>query len=160
MNDLLSYSTDSTSKKSIDSFLNQLYDWGFRRVQVNATAVNGVFTEKLGDNTTIQSLLSTVESHPNLEFMVQKNDETLPLWSGLLDEEAMPENVVFLHDESKGTGKEVSGGWPSDPKFVATSRKSVGFAGVSTVLIFSEDSLFSCHYTMWQISKRDSFFDY
>lgn len=41
----------------------------------------------------------------------------------------MPENMVFLHDESKGTGKEVTGGWPTDSQFIATSRKSVGYAG-------------------------------
>ena len=101
-------------------------------MQVNATAVNGVCTEKLGDQSTIQSFLRTMDAHPRVEFIVQKNEETLPLWSRLMNGDvSLPPNVVFLHDESKGTGKEVAGGWPTDSRFVATSRKSVGFAGVS-----------------------------
>ncbi|KAL7531291.1 hypothetical protein ACHAXR_003962 [Thalassiosira sp. AJA248-18] len=127
VNDLL---TSSSSATAIDEFLVQLYQWGFRRVQVNATAVNGVFTEKLGDGATVQSFLRTTHAHPKLEFIVQKNDETQPLWSALMkSSEELPDNVVFLHDESKGTGKEVTGGWPTDPQFIATSRKTVGFAG-------------------------------
>lgn len=130
VNDLLSSSTNSSSAKAIDEFLARLYDWGFRRVQVNATAVNGVYTEKLGEGTTMQSFLRTARAYPKLEFIVQKNDETKPLWSALLAVDGeFPGNVVFLHDESKGTGKEVSGGFTVDPHFVSTSRKTVGFAG-------------------------------
>eukprot|EP00970_Alexandrium_tamarense_P020401 scaffold15199_cov193-Alexandrium_tamarense.AAC.17 len=132
VNELLTSSTDSLSASSIDEFLTQLYKWGFRRVQVNATAVNGVYTEKLADDSTIQSFLRSTRAHPKLTFIVQKNEETHPLWNGLLkQEEPLLENVVFLHDESKGTGKEVTGGWPTDEKFVATSKRIVGFAGVS-----------------------------
>mmetsp|Transcript_22021 Transcript_22021/g.53301 ORF Transcript_22021/g.53301 Transcript_22021/m.53301 type:complete len:290 (-) Transcript_22021:394-1263(-) len=129
VNNLLSSSTDSSSETAIDEFLVQLYQWGFRRVQVNATAVNGVYTEQLGEGTTMQSFLRTTGAHPKLEFIVQKNDETEPLWSALLRNEELPANAVFLHDESKGTGKEVTGGWPTNPQFVATSRKAVGYAG-------------------------------
>ncbi len=130
VNDFLSYTANKSAKEAVDLFLTQLHGWGFGRVQVNATAVNGVFTENLANDSTIQSFLSAVRTHPELEFIVQKNEETSPLWSGLLKEE-MPENIVFLHDESKGTGKEVAEGWPTDPTFVATSKKIVGFAGVS-----------------------------
>eukprot|EP00985_Skeletonema_marinoi_P001627 scaffold657_cov88-Skeletonema_marinoi.AAC.1 len=65
VNNLLSSSTDTSCANNIDTFLNELYNWGFRRVQVNATAVNG---------------------------------------------EALPENIVFLHDESKGGIKPVNVG--------------------------------------------------
>jgi len=129
VNDFLSYGANDSAKETIDLFLKQLHDWGFRRVQVNATAVNGVFTENLADDLTIHSFLSAVRSYPELEFIVQKNEETSPLWSGLLKAKDMPENMVFLHDESKGTGKEVAEGWPTDPTFVAPSKKIVGFAG-------------------------------
>ena len=130
VNDLLTSSTDASSATAVDGFLAQLHAWGFRRVQVNATAVNGVSTEKLGEGSTVQSFLRTVRAHPELEFIVQKNDETEPLWSGLLASESeLPHNVAFLHDESKGTGKEVSGGYSADPRCVATSRKTVGYAG-------------------------------
>ena len=133
VNDLLTSSTNTPSAIAIDEFLTQLHTWGFRRVQVNATAVNGVFTEKLGEGCTMESFLRTVNTHTKLEFIVQKNDETEPLWSTLMKQQqqgsALPENIVFLHDESKGTGKEVTGGWPTDSNFVTSSRKSVGYAG-------------------------------
>lgn len=116
--------------EKIDSFLRQLYEWGFRRVQVNATAVNGVFTDNLSDESTTQSFLRTVNAHPDLEFIVQKNEETEPLWGALLKSDR-PGNVVFLHDESKGTGKVVDGNWSDEEVFVCTDRKIVGFAGVS-----------------------------
>lgn len=128
VNDLLT-SCNPSSAKSIDGFLNQLYEWGFRRVQVNATAVNGVYTEQLGEGKTMESFIRTINAHPKLEFIVQKNDETEPLWSALLKHGQYPDNIVFLHDESKGTGKEVKGGWPTDSQFVSTPRKAVGFAG-------------------------------
>jgi len=128
VNDLLTSSTDTSSAKDIDDFLNQLYDWGFRRVQVNATAVNGVYTEKLGEGSTMESFLRTVKAHPKLEFIVQRNNETEPLWSALLTKKDYPDNIVFLHDESKGTGKETSN-WSTDTRFISSSRKVVGYAG-------------------------------
>ena len=135
VNNLLSSSTDNTCANNIDTFLTELYNWGFRRVQVNATAVNGVHTENLGEESTIQSFLRTTAAHPKIEFICQKNEETFPLWNGLLQQEEeeeeempLPENIVFLHDESKGTGKETSA-WSTDPQFVTSSRKIVGYAG-------------------------------
>mmetsp|Transcript_31930 Transcript_31930/g.67132 ORF Transcript_31930/g.67132 Transcript_31930/m.67132 type:complete len:293 (+) Transcript_31930:73-951(+) len=147
VNDLLSSSTDSSSATAIDEFLGQLYEWGFRRVQVNATAVNGVYTEKLGEGTTMESLLRTTSSHPKLEFIVQKNDETEPLWNALLKNGEFAANIAFLHDESKGTGTEVTGGWPTDPQFISTPRKAVGFAGgikPSNVKSVAESALQAC----------------
>ena len=126
--------SDYTDK--IDAFLKQLYQWGFRRVQVNATAVNGVFTDHLAKETTIQSFIRSTNAHPLLEFIVQKNEETQPLWEGLL-KAGRPRNMVFLHDESKGTGKVCDGGWCDDAKFVSTDRRIVGFAGVSFFKIHS-----------------------
>ena len=147
VNDLLASSVSPSSETAIDEFLVQLYEWGFRRVQVNATAVNGVYTEKLGEGTTMQSFLRTISAHPKLEFIVQKNDETEPLWSAFLKEEEFPKNITFLHDESKGTGKEVTGGWPTDPRFIATPRKAIGFAGgikPANVKSVAESALQAC----------------
>ena len=151
VNDLLSSCADASSAMAIDNFVEQLYEWGFRRVQVNATAVNGVDTNKLGDEITLQSLLRTISVHPKIEFIVQKNDETEPLWGALLKRhvgEEFPNNIVFLHDESKGTGREVTGGqWPNDPRFVATSRKTVGYAGgiePSNVKSAAENAMLAC----------------
>ena len=146
VNNLLSSSTDTSCANDIDTFLTELYNWGFRRVQVNATAVNGVHTEHLGDKATIQSFLRTTAAHTKLEFIVQKNEETLPLWNGLLAQEVLPENIVFLHDESKGTGKEASA-WSTDPQFVTSSRKIVGYAGgikPANVAKVAQDTMKAC----------------
>jgi hypothetical protein len=112
-----------------DSFLKTLVGLGFQRVQINATAVNGVDTSRLGESAAILS--TVVSDHPELEFILQKNDETKPLWEGLLNLEndaagkagQLPENVSMLVDESKGTGV-LASSWPNPP-----DGYEIGYAG-------------------------------
>jgi hypothetical protein len=146
VNDLLGSSIDPECARRIDAFVRKLGGWGFRRIQVNATAVNGVDTGRLltssggdTDSAAATSFLRTAAAHPDLEFIVQRNDETEPLWSALLlplppplpERHTLPDNVVFLHDESKGTGTSVPGGvWPADARFVSSNTsRAVGYAG-------------------------------
>jgi hypothetical protein len=104
-----------------DSFLSTLPKLGFQRVQVNATAVNGVDTSRLAES--INPLLSIIKKHPELEFILQKNKETRPLWEGILNSGSdsvgktgsLPKNVSMLVDESKGTGV-LASSWPSPPE--------------------------------------------
>jgi phosphoribosylanthranilate isomerase len=103
-----------------DDFLEQLYAWSFRRVQINATAVNGVDTSRLAQAVPIVAALMV--KHPQLEFIVQKNEETRPLWEGLF-KAGLPPNVSMLVDESKGTGVTASS-WPSPP-----DEYELGYAG-------------------------------
>jgi hypothetical protein len=112
-----------------DAFLKTLPNLGFKRVQINATAVNGVDTSKLGESA--ESFLSIVTKHPELEFILQKNEETKPLWEGLLNLDSepagkagyLPKNVSMLLDESKGTGV-LASSWPSPPE-----EYDIGYAG-------------------------------
>ena len=113
-----------------DSFVKNLTQWGFGRVQINATAVNGVDTSRLAES--VRDFLSVVVKYPMLEFILQKNDETKPLWNGILelDDEALgclrgelPPNVSMLLDESKGTGV-LATSWPTPPK-----EYRIGYAG-------------------------------
>lgn len=112
-----------------DSFLKILTAWGFQRVQINATAVNGVDTSRLAES--VETFLKVVHSHPELEFILQKNEETKPLWDGLLSLDNdlagqrgyLPKNVSMLVDESKGTGV-LASSWPTPP-----SEYSIGYAG-------------------------------
>lgn len=164
VNDLLDSSCDDASASRIDAFLRRLAGWGFGRVQVNATSINGVETERLfassssssgeaaaaeaGTTTkttdgtlAARSFLRTAVAHPDLVFIVQRNDETEPLWSALLrllSRRPPPHppgrsNVVFLHDESKGTGTSVPGGlWPMDGRFAMPNGDGgsiIGYAG-------------------------------
>jgi phosphoribosylanthranilate isomerase len=103
-----------------DVFLSQLTAWSFRRVQINATLVNGVDTSRLAESVPIVSAM--IKRHPQLEFIIQKNEETRPLWEGLW-EYGLPSNVSMLVDESKGTGVTATS-WPSPP-----ADYEIGYAG-------------------------------
>ena len=112
-----------------DSFVGTLYGLGFRRVQVNATAVNGVHVSRLSES--VESFLSVVMKHRNLEFIIQRNEETKPLWEGVLNLDSndagkagyLPKNVTALVDESKGTGV-LASAWPTPP-----DEYDIGYAG-------------------------------
>ncbi len=122
-----------------DEFISTLYPLGFRRVQINATAVNGVDTSNLANCVdTLVSIMKKYETGTTtLEFIIQKNDETQPLWEGILqkyDETTLPKNMTMLVDESKGTGVMASS-WPVPP-----DNYDIGYAGgigpnnISTVI--------------------------
>ena len=83
-----------------DAFLQTLSSLGFKRVQINATAVNGVDTTKLTDQVPV--LADVIRRNPQLEFIIQRSAETSPLWEPLLTHNLA--NVSNLFDESKGTG--------------------------------------------------------
>lgn len=104
-----------------DQFIGTLFEHGFRRVQINATAVNGVDTSDLKGS--VSRLLTVVSKHPNLEFIIQRNEETRPLWEGILSLRHIPNNITMLFDESKGTGV-LANNWPSPP-----SECDIGYAG-------------------------------
>jgi len=112
-----------------DKFLSTLPSLGFKRVQINATAVNGVDTSNLSGS--VLALSALMAKYPQLEFIIQKNEETKPLWKGLLlSEESdcgvkgyLPSNVTMLLDESKGTGI-LSNAWPQPPQ-----QYDIGYAG-------------------------------
>lgn len=104
------------------TFVQQLVDWGFQRVQINATAVNGVKPFDL--TAAIRHLLAIMTQFPNLEFIMQQNEETQALCDGIVASSTdMPENVSLLLDESKGTGK-LCESFPPPP-----SQYPVGYAG-------------------------------
>ena len=86
-------------------FAKYLCNSGFGRVQVNATAINGVDVSGLAG--TLDNFLHCVKSVPNLEWIVQRNEETKPLWEqldALLAKGELPKNISFLFDASCGTG--------------------------------------------------------
>lgn len=104
-------------------FLQYLIHAGFQRVQINATSVNGVDTTRLAE--AVPVLWRTMQEFRQLEFILQKNLETQPLWKGV--EEMMINesfsNVSMLLDESKGTGV-LSSSWPAP-----STSCSTGYAG-------------------------------
>jgi phosphoribosylanthranilate isomerase len=87
-------------------FLQYLVTLGFQRVQINATAVNGVDTTNLAIS--VPYLWQMIQQfNTKLEFIIQKNVETKPLWEPieeLLHANPSTANVSMLLDESQGTG--------------------------------------------------------
>ena len=145
---------DEVLKYGDDTFIKQLIEWGFQRVQINATAVNGVDTSIFDNDTSsssssdhssssvdfVTNFLSVVSNNTNIEFIIQKNNETQPLWEGIIDKlndnssATTYNNISFLLDESKGTGVlPINGCWPSIPKSLqnlkSTCDINIGYAG-------------------------------
>jgi phosphoribosylanthranilate isomerase len=106
-----------------NEFLTYLQQTGFQRVQINATAVNGVDTSRLAESVPV--LWNVIQEYTELEFILQKNEETKPLWQGIEELLASKplDNVAVLLDESKGTGV-LSSTWPKPSSLAKT-----GYAG-------------------------------
>mmetsp|Transcript_58605 Transcript_58605/g.96745 ORF Transcript_58605/g.96745 Transcript_58605/m.96745 type:complete len:278 (+) Transcript_58605:13-846(+) len=87
---------------------------GFQRVQINATAANGadvsVFADEEGAAKCVECLRRVFATLPQIEFIMQRNGETRPLWERLMVEP--PENMSMLYDESMGMGF-TSNSWPA-----------------------------------------------
>uniref|UniRef100_A0A7S0LTR1 Phosphoribosylanthranilate isomerase n=1 Tax=Cryptomonas curvata TaxID=233186 RepID=A0A7S0LTR1_9CRYP len=88
---------------------------GFRRFQLNATAANNVDSSSLGP-TEAAALRKAAEELSDVEFIIQRNEETKALWEGLLS--SVPPNVSFLFDESKGRGTVLTEYPPPPPQGV------------------------------------------
>ena len=105
-----------------DRVLTRLEGWKFQRVQINLSGIYGVYTYQLEKH--LDTFLSVVENHPNLEIIVQKSKESKPLWEGLIKKgRNFPSNMSLLFDESKGRGV-VPQKWTAAPKDF-----KVGYAG-------------------------------
>lgn len=105
------------------AFAKQLVSMGFRRAQVNATSANGVDVGPGNIQQCIRGLRSTIEAVPEIEWIIQLNDETNALWLGL--SENPPKNMSVLNDASCGKGVLVST-FPAPP---ADESISCGYAG-------------------------------
>ena len=108
-----------------DSFVAELPALGFGRVQVNATAVNGVDTDPEYLASRAPVLAGIMRCHENLVFIVQRSEETRALWEPLGEMAARGElpNLAMLFDESKGTGARAAGYEPPPGGY------PVGYAG-------------------------------
>ena len=107
-----------------DAFVKVLLDWGFQRSQINATAINGV-DMSFNPSKAANNLISIAQKYPAMEFIIQQNEETRPLWQEIIDQGAFPANISMLLDESKGTGTQMNEkSLPPPP-----SDYNVGYAG-------------------------------
>jgi hypothetical protein len=95
-------------------------------VQVNATSANGVDTSRLDE--CVDSLRQAMASVPEVEWIVQRNEETRPLWEGLTSGGGVaPPNMSVLFDASMGLGKAITE-FPAPPGPEVAPR-GCGYAG-------------------------------
>mmetsp|Transcript_13791 Transcript_13791/g.26755 ORF Transcript_13791/g.26755 Transcript_13791/m.26755 type:complete len:301 (-) Transcript_13791:200-1102(-) len=85
-------------------FVQKLAALGFRRVQINATKANNVDSSKLADQ--VDNVAKVIEAVPAMEFILQRNEETKPLWEALIARRESLANISVLFDDSVGTGVE------------------------------------------------------
>ncbi len=76
--------------------------YGFHRIQINATAANGVIVDHENLENVAKNIRYCMTSVPTVEFIFQLNDETKPIWNILSRDP--PTNISILHDASCGKG--------------------------------------------------------
>ena len=111
------------------TFVSKLHhEVGFQRVQVNATAANGadvsMFAQEAGALRCVDSLKQAMQALPGVEFILQRNEQTRPLWEPFVNLASPPPNVSFLFDESMGLGV-ASSSWATPPP----THITFGYAG-------------------------------
>jgi len=118
-------------------FVSKLHgEYGFRRVQINPTAVNGVESSDLGPG--VEGLRAVLAAVPSVEFIVQVNEETSALWQPLVKDP--PSNMALLFDESKGLGA-LPTHWPQpQPNIPCGYAGGLGFDNVERQLRLIADA--------------------
>lgn len=86
------------------TFVSTLSSMGFSRVQVNATAANGVIVDPNLLSEYANNLRSAVESVPEIEWIFQLNNETQGIWNLIAMDGDVPTNMSVLFDASCGKG--------------------------------------------------------
>lgn len=84
------------------SFVEELSSLGFGRVQINATKANKVTADIDKMPEYVSNLRACMAAVPGVEWIIQRNEETAPLWTALSTEP--PGNMSFLFDASCGLG--------------------------------------------------------
>ena len=86
------------------SFVQQLHELGFGRVQINATAANKVVVDATKLDVYAANVLACVGAVPQVEFIFQLNDETRQIWNYISSSSPVPSNLSVLFDASCGLG--------------------------------------------------------
>mmetsp|Transcript_21860 Transcript_21860/g.36575 ORF Transcript_21860/g.36575 Transcript_21860/m.36575 type:complete len:313 (-) Transcript_21860:71-1009(-) len=88
------------------TFIQRLFDAGFRRVQINATAANSVNVDAACIDEYVSNIQHCMMTLPHMEFIIQCNEETKPIYEPLLRNPAP--NMSILWDASCGKGVRVN----------------------------------------------------
>lgn len=104
-------------------FVEELYSLGFRRVQVNATAANSVTVDQSKIDKYVSNIRLCMNSVPKMEFIIQCNTETKPIYAQLMADPTP--NMSVLYDASCGMGVKVN----SFPSPMLFPNIPCGYAG-------------------------------
>lgn len=118
------------------SFVQSLSAMGFRRVQVNATAANSVTVDATKMLNYVDNIRKCVDAVPQIEWIIQCNDETVPIWSELVKQPPSASNMSLLYDASCGKGVLVTS-FPSPtlyPSIRCGYAGGIGPSSISSVL--------------------------
>lgn len=114
--------------------MEELATLGFGRVQINATKANAVAVDSVKVAEYVTNLRTCMAAVPQVEWIIQRNDETFPIWSQLSQDP--PSNMSFLFDASCGLGVFSSDFQPppSNPYIPCGYAGGIGPSNVSMVL--------------------------
>lgn len=117
------------------SFIVSLYEKGFGRVQVNATAANNVQVDPSRAAYYAENLRKCMAAVPDVEWIFQCNAETEPLWRHLSTATpSPPPNMSVLFDASCGKGVPITlESLPTPPSEPAIPCGYAGGIGPSTI---------------------------
>jgi hypothetical protein len=87
-------------------FARQAYEYGFRRIQINATKTNNVNVDMNKLEEISKNIRSCIIGCPDIEWIIQNNSETSLICQYL--ESDPPKNMSFLFDSSCGLGVPIS----------------------------------------------------
>lgn len=112
------------------AFVKELYELGFRRIQVNITKANGVIVDPTQLPLYVQNIRAVMREVAAIEWIFQLNTETQPIWDLLFTD--LPSNVSVLHDASCGKGVQITE-FPSPQNFGNIPSGYAGGIGPKTI---------------------------
>jgi hypothetical protein len=113
------------------SFVAYLAELGFRRIQINPTAANNVKLDTTAFGAYAETIISTMESFVDIEWIFQLNTETSPIWEHIL-RISVPSNLSVLYDASCGRGVKIDH-FPSPQQYASTPCGYAGGIGPKTI---------------------------
>lgn len=115
-------------------YIEYLKSHKFNRLQVNATAINGVRLNGGSLSLYYKNLITAVRAFPELEWIIQRNAETESFCQVIETNATNYRNISFLFDSSCGTGK-LSLDFPDPPKgFMCGYAGGISHENILTVL--------------------------
>jgi len=114
-------------------FARELAALGFRRFQLNITNANNVWVHPNRISEHVSNIQSCMFSLPNIEWIIQVNEETRCIWERLLA--SPPPNMSFLFDASCGMGQEISTFQSPYPDIPCGYAGGIGPSNIQNILL-------------------------